>query len=866
MNMLTAHPAEHTPVMQQYLGIKANYPDKLLFYRMGDFYELFYEDAHKAAKLLDIALTTRGISAGAPIPMAGVPVHAVDTYLAKLVRLGESVVICEQVGEPPNATRGLIAREVTRIITPGTVTEAVLLEERKDNLLLAVQVNHDDIGIATLDLTSGRLSLMELQGREALEAELERLQPAELLISDTAEGLSFLENRPGLCRRPAGCFDLERSRRALCRQFKVRDLAGFGCEDMKLGLAAAGCLLHYTRDTQRSALPHLQPPKVERREEAIILDAASRRNLELDTPLLGAQEHTLVSLMDTSATPMGSRLLKRWLQRPLRDRAVLQLRHCGVGALIAQQRYEPVHTALHAIGDMERILARIALRSARPRDLAQLRTALGKLPELQRLIQDIDSPLLRSLAAQISAFPELHTFLAEAIIESPPLLLRDGGVIARGFDPDLDELRNIGRDAGQFLINLEARERQRTQIPTLKVGYNRIHGYYIEVSRSAADRVPADYHRRQTLKTTERYLIPELQALENRVLSAAERALTKEKALYEQVLDRLIAQLPALQQSSAALAELDVLTTFAERADTLHFNPPELTATPGLHIEAGRHPVVERIQDTPFVPNDLLVDENRRMLIITGPNMGGKSTYMRQAALIVILAHSGSFVPARRAIMGPIDRIFTRIGAADDLAGGRSTFMVEMTETANILHNATPHSLVLMDEIGRGTSTFDGLSLAWASAEYLAQTIRAYTLFATHYFEMTALPSEIPGVVNVRLDAIEHGDKLVFMHAVKEGPANKSYGLQVALLAGIPHPVIHGAQARLAHLEQGRLQDIQSLPRQPLELFHEAPDSPLVEALKRLNPDELTPKQALDALYHLRSLLRCSASEREVKC
>jgi DNA mismatch repair protein MutS len=864
--MLTAHPAGHTPVMQQYLGIKANYPDKLLFYRMGDFYELFYEDAHKAAKLLDIALTTRGISAGAPIPMAGVPVHAVDTYLAKLVRLGESVVICEQVGEPSNATRGLIAREVTRIITPGTVTEAGWLEERKDNLLLAVQVDHDDIGIATLDLTSGRLSLMELQGREALEAELERLQPAELLISDTAEGLSFLENRPGLCHRPAGCFDLEHSRRALCRQFKVRDLAGFGCEGMKLGLAAAGCLLHYTRDTQRSALPHLQPPKVERREEAIILDAASRRNLELDTPLLGVQEHTLVSLMDTSATPMGSRLLKRWLQRPLRDRAVLQLRHCGVGALIAQQRYEPVHAALHAIGDMERILARIALRSARPRDLAQLRTALGKLPELQRLIQDIDSPLLRSLAAQISAFPELHTFLAEAIIESPPLLLRDGGVIARGFDPDLDELRNIGRDAGQFLINLEARERQRTQIPTLKVGYNRIHGYYIEISRSAADRVPADYHRRQTLKTTERYLIPELQAFENRVLSAAERALAKEKALYEQVLDQLIAQLPALQPSSAALAELDVLTTFAERADTLHFNPPELTATPGLHIEAGRHPVVERIQDTPFVPNDLLVDENRRMLIITGPNMGGKSTYMRQAALIVILAHSGSFVPAKRAIMGPIDRIFTRIGAADDLAGGRSTFMVEMTETANILHNATPHSFVLMDEIGRGTSTFDGLSLAWASAEYLAQTIRAYTLFATHYFEMTALPSEIPGVVNVRLDAIEHGDKLVFMHAVKEGPANKSYGLQVALLAGMPHPVIHGAQARLAHLEQGRLQDIQSLPRQPLELFHEAPDSPLVEALKRLNPDELTPKQALDALYHLRSLLGCSASEREVKC
>ncbi len=857
MNTPNPLPSEHTPVMQQYLRIKASYPDRLLFYRMGDFYELFYEDAKKAAKLLGIALTARGVSAGEPIPMAGVPVHAVDTYLAKLIRFGESVVICEQIGDPTPG-KGPLAREVTRIVTPGTVTEAALLEERKDNLLVAVHGDHHDIGIAILDLTSGRFTLMELQGRGALAAELERLQPAELLISESSDLLPFLENRPGLCRRPSWHFDLEASRRALCSQFKVHDLAGFGCEDMKLGIAAAGCLLQYTRDTQRSALPHLQAPKVERREDSIILDCLARRNLELDTSLLGAEDHALVSLMDTAATPMGSRLLRRWLHRPLRDREALQLRHHCVGTLLSNQRHQPLHPALRAIGDMERILARIALKSARPRDLAQLRTALGALPQVQELIRDLDDPLL---AAQINEFPELYKFLAEAIVEAPPLWLRDGGVIAAGFDPELDELRGIRQDAGQLLVALETRERKRTQIPTLKVGYNHVHGYYLEVSRTAADRVPYDYHRRQTLKTTERYVTPELEAFEAKVLSAGERALAKEKALYEEVLDRLIAHLPALQQSSTALAELDVLTTFAERAESLNLNPPELTETPGLYIEAGRHPVVEQVQGTPFVPNDLVLNESRRMLIITGPNMGGKSTYMRQAALIVILAHSGSFVPAKRAVLGPIDRIFTRIGAADDLAGGRSTFMVEMTETANILHNATPQSLVLMDEIGRGTSTFDGLSLAWAAAEYLASTIRAYTLFATHYFEMTALPEELAGVANVRLDAIEHGDKLVFMHAVKEGPADKSYGLQVALLAGVPRPVIHRARQRLVQLQHSKPPGTHPLPGPQQELFLSPPTPPVVEVLRTLNLDDMTPRQALEALYHLRSLLPSSQKE-----
>lgn len=843
-------------MMRQYLRIKANYPDRLLFYRMGDFYELFYEDAHKAAKLLDIVLTTRGLSAGEPIPMAGVPVHAVDTYLAKLVRLGESVVICEQIGDATTG-KGPMAREVTRIVTPGTITEAALLEERQDNLLIAIHGNHQEIGIATLDLTNGRFILTEIEGREAFAAELERLQPAELLISETSDLLLFLENRPGLCRRPSWHFDPATGRRALCQQFKVRDLAGFGCEDMALGVAAAGSLLQYVHDTQRSALPHLQAPQVERREDSIILDGPARRNLELDTSLLGAKDHTLVNLMDTAATPMGSRLLRRWLHRPLRDRGALRLRHHCVGTLLNDQGYKPLHTELRTIGDTERILARIALKSARPRDLAQLRTALGKLPGIQRLIRDLEPPLIQSLAVQINEFPKLHELLTKAIVETPPLLLRDGGVIAEGFDPELDELRGISRDAGQLLVSLETRERQRTQIPTLKVGYNRIHGYYLEVSRAAAARVPSDYHRRQTLKTTERYVTPELEAFEAKVLSAGERALAKEKALYEEILDRLIAEIPALQQSSNALAEIDVLTTFAERADNLNFTPPELTETPGISIEAGRHPVVERMQETPFVPNDLVLSEDRRMLIITGPNMGGKSTYMRQTALIVILAHSGSFVPAKRAVLGPIDRIFTRIGAADDLAGGRSTFMVEMTETANILHNATPQSLVLMDEIGRGTSTFDGLSLAWAAAEYLAGTIQAYTLFATHYFEMTALPEEHAGVANIRLDAIEHGDNLVFMHAVKEGPANKSYGLQVALLAGVPRPVIHRARERLAHLEYDKLPSIRPPPGQQ-HLFCSPPPSPVVEVLRTLDLDDMTPREALEALYHLRSLLQCA--------
>jgi DNA mismatch repair protein MutS len=845
----------HTPVMQQYLRIKAEHPDRLLFYRMGDFYELFYEDAKKAARLLDIALTTRGASAGEPIPMAGVPAHAVESYLAKLIRLGESVVICEQVGDP-KTSKGPVAREVTRIVTPGTVTEEALLEDRRDNCLVAVHTQGETFGLAMLDLSSGRFMVMEVEGREALLAELERLRPAELLLGEDSPLSVSLANRSGLCRRPPWHFDVDAGRRAICQQFNVRDLAGFGCQGLSLAIGAAGCLLQYTRETQRTALPHLHPPWLERREDGIILDAASRRNLEIDAPLSGAKEHTLAGLMDTTATAMGSRLLKRWLNRPLRDRPSLRLRHHAVGALQEDHTWESLHETLRNIGDMERILARIALRSARPRDLVQLRSALGILPALQQQLGGIDSPLIQELAKQAGAYPDLHDFLASAIIESPPLLIRDGGVIALGFNAELDELRTISQDARQFLVELENRERERTQIPALKVGYNRVHGYYIEVSRVHHERVPPDYHRRQTLKGVERYITPELSSFEGKVLSAGERALAKEKALYEEVLDHLIEHLPALQTSSAALTELDVLAAFAERAETLGLNPPELTETPGIHIEAGRHPVVEQALDNPFVPNDLCLNDDRRMLIITGPNMGGKSTYMRQAALIVILAYSGSFVPSDKAILGPIDRIFTRIGAADDLAGGRSTFMVEMTETANILHNATPQSLVLMDEIGRGTSTFDGLALAWASAHYLAKSIRAYTLFATHYFEMTTLPEEVEGVANVRLDAIEHGDTIVFMHAVKEGPASQSYGLQVAQLAGVPRFVIQEARARLAQLEYDTAARTQPPSHQQLELFNDTRTNPITEALTRLKPDEMTPKQALETIYALRALLK----------
>jgi len=767
--------------------------------------------------------------------------------------MGESVAICEQIGDPA-ATKGPVERQVVRIVTPGTVSEEALLEERRDNLLAAITAHGARYGLATLDITSGRFVVQELAGLEALAGELERLQPAELLVNEACDW-SRLEGRHRCTRQPPWYFETDTATRQLCEQFGTRDLTPFGCAELPLAVGAAGCVLQYARDTQRGALPHLRGLRTEQREESVILDAATRRNLELLTNLSGGREHTLLAVLDRTASPMGSRLLQRWLSRPLRDRELLRHRQHAVATLLEEHRYETLSERLRGIGDVERILARVALRSARPRDLTALRTALGLLPELHSLIAPLDSPRLTALQSELGEFPALHDELVRALIETPPVLIRDGGVVAPGYDAELDELRALSEDAGDHLVAMEQRERERTGIATLKVGYNRVHGFYIELGRSQAAKVPEEYVRRQTLKNAERYITPELKAFEDKVLSSRERALAREKALYEGLLDTLAAELAALQSSAAALAELDVLSNLAERAQRLDLVAPELGDEPGLHIEAGRHPVVERVQETPFVANDVQLDDTRRMLIITGPNMGGKSTYMRQTALIALLAHTGSFVPARRALIGPLDRIFTRIGASDDLAGGRSTFMVEMTETAHILHNATHESLVLMDEVGRGTSTFDGLALAWACAEQLAREVRAHTLFATHYFELTTLPDSEEGVVNVHLDAVEHGDRIVFLHAVKEGPANQSYGLQVAQLAGVPRPVIERAREKLRELEaQGREHGTQTPVRQ-FDLFPPVVEHPVVKALEAIQPDELTPRGALDILYRLKNEL-----------
>jgi DNA mismatch repair protein MutS len=851
---------DHTPMMQQYLRIKAQHPNVLLFYRMGDFYEMFYDDARRASQLLDIALTQRGASAGAPIPMAGVPAVTVEGYLARLVRKGESVAICEQRGDP-GKTKGPMEREVVRIVTPGTVTDEALLEERRDNVLASVCTAKGRSGLAWLDLSAGRFTVMELDDADALEAEIERLRPAEMLIPDgfpppgghTAE-------RPWRSR-PPWHFDTDSATRALTEQFGTRDLAGFGCAGKPLAIAAAGALLAYLRETQKAALPHLRALSTEEHDGALIMDAPTRRNLELDESLVGKPELTLAGIFDRTATSMGARMLRRWLHRPLRDRGTLQARYHAVATLIETLRYTEIAQSLRSIGDMERILARVALRSARPRDLAQLRAALGALPALRRTLLGLQagspSPLLQRLTHEFHEHGEELALLMRAVAESPPHFLRDGGVIAAGYDAELDELRLLGGNTEHYLLDLERRERERTGLSSLKLGFNRVQGFFIEINRSQADRAPKEYLRRQTVKSAERFITPELKAFEDKVLGARDRALAREKELYDLLLDRLTARLPALQATTAAVAELDVLACFAERAITLDCAQPQLVEDPVLCIEGGRHPVVERASREPFIPNDLKFDDGRRMLIITGPNMGGKSTYMRQTALIVILAHIGCFVPAKRAVLGPLDRIFTRIGASDDLAGGRSTFMLEMTETANILHNATDRSLVLMDEVGRGTSTFDGLSLAWACAAFIARQIRAFTLFATHYFELTGLAGEAPGVVNVHVEAVEHADTLVFLHSVKDGPANQSYGLQVAALAGIPKSVTAEARRYLTELERERdaLRGHLS-PLQPqLSLFAAAP-SAVLDTLCALDPEELSSREALDLVFKLRDAAR----------
>jgi len=870
--------ASHTPMMAQYLKIKAEHPNELLFYRMGDFYELFYTDAKKAADLLDITLTARGKSAGEPIPMAGVPFHAVEGYLAKLVRLGQSVAICEQIGDP-ETSKGPVERKVVRIVTPGTVSDEALLDERRDNLLVALHRQGDQYGFALLDIGSGRFQVFEVRGMEAVLAELQRLAPAELLLDETIDHPE-VRARAGIRPRPPWEFEPESALRLLTQQFNTHDLQGFGCAHLGIAIPAAGCLLQYARETQRTALPHIRSISHERREDSVILDAATRRNLELDTNLGGGSEHTLLSVLDKSRTAMGSRLLRRWLNRPLCNRKQLDQRQQAIAALLLDYRFEALREALRPIGDIERILARVALRSARPRDLSRLQSSLAALPALQAACGAVEAPLIAQLAQQAGEFPALTELLERAIIDNPPMVIRDGGVIREGFDAELDELRGLSSNAGDYLVDLETRERERTGISTLKVGYNRVHGYYIEISQGQSARAPADYIRRQTLKNAERYITPELKVFEDKALSAKSRALAREKALYDDLLEQLNQQLLELQDCAAALAELDVLSTLAERAESLNLCRPELTEEEVLDIREGRHLVVEQVLDTPFIPNDVRFDNERRMLIITGPNMGGKSTYMRQTALITLLAHIGSFVPASSARIGIVDQIFTRIGSSDDLAGGRSTFMVEMTETANILHNASARSLVLMDEIGRGTSTFDGLSLAWAAAVHLVDRVRAFTLFATHYFELTQLPEEFQAAANVHLDATEYNDHIVFLHTIQEGPASRSYGLQVAKLAGIPAVVVEAAKRKLAQLEQDNvavhvgaahtgavhMDDMPAdakptaptTPRtpQPLQadLFAAGAPHPALERLRQLDPDALSARQALELLYELRAM------------
>jgi len=846
-------------MMQQYLGLKAQYPGLLLFYRMGDFYELFYEDAEKAARLLDITLTTRGQSAGVPIKMAGVSYHAVEQYLARLVKLGESVVICEQVGDPATS-KGPVERAVARIVTPGTLTDAALIDDKQDIWLLAITTTRNTAGLARLNLASGEFILTEIPV-EQIQATLERIRPAEILHPES--WTPDFGRDAARTRQPDWYFEFDSARRLLCEQFQVASLAGFGAEGLKPAIAAAGALLQYAQATQSGKLPHLRALTVELEGAYLGLDLATRRNLELTETLRGQPSPTLFSLLDHCVTSMGSRLLRHALHHPLREREIPAARHGAVEALLDDygRMAGEVRRELKGIADIERIAGRIALRNARPRDLASLRESLARLSALRAPLAGSSSPLLAALESDLETPTAALDLLIRAIAAEPAAQIRDGGAIAPGYDADLDELRSLNDNCGAYLVDMEIRERERTGIASLKVEYNKVHGFYIEVTHAHVDKIPDDYRRRQTLKNAERYITPELKAFEDKALSAQERALAREKLLYEAILDELLPAVPTLQTIARAVAQLDLLANFADAALKRNWSKPEFAPEIGLTVTGGRHPVVEgemaNSAET-FIANDCLLAENRRLLLITGPNMGGKSTYMRQVALIALLAHIGSYVPADRCVLGPLDRVFTRIGASDDLASGRSTFMVEMTEAAAILHHATANSLVLMDEIGRGTSTFDGMALAFAILRHLIDKNRCLTLFATHYFELTRLSHEYSELANVHLDAVEHNDRIVFLHAVEEGPANQSYGIQVAALAGIPNAVVRAARKQLREFEQRAAVD----PLQP-DLFaqgdpepSEPEPHPAIEQLAGLDPDSLTPREALDALYALKGLLR----------
>ena len=851
--------SNHTPMMQQYLGIKHDHPHDLVFYRMGDFYEMFYEDAKQASELLDISLTSRGQSAGQPIPMCGIPYHAAEGYIAKIVNAGRAVAVAEQVGDPATS-KGPVDRKVVRVVTPGTLTDEALMQANQDHLLVATFKLQDIYGIASLDMSSGRFAVTEANTADELQTQLQRLRPAELLFDESSEIIDHIQEWP--CRRPQASwnFTYDTALRILSHQFNTRDLSGFGCETMHAAICAAGCLLNYAKETQRGDLPHLRNLQIELPQDTLILDGPSRKNLEIDLNIQGGEQFTLAAALDTTATPMGGRLLRRWLNNPLRNIEVLEQRQDFICQMLTSDKTEDLQQGLKPIGDMERILARIALRSARPRDLSRLCASLRALPHIQVSLSPLESKRAQSLANDISEFPATVDLLMRAIVDNPPVIIRDGGVIAKGYDEELDQLRGLSQNAGQFLLDLETQERERTGLSTLKVGYNRVHGYYIEISRLQSAQAPSEYVRRQTLKNAERFITPELKSFEDRALSSKSRSLAREKALYEDLIEDLATQLQQLQQASDGVSELDVLCCLAERAMCLDLNRPSLKLEPGIDIRQGRHLVVEQLISVPFVANDTSLCATSSMMMITGPNMGGKSTYMRQIALIVIMAQIGAYVPALEASIGIVDRVFTRMGSSDDLVGGRSTFMVEMTETANILNNASAKSLVLMDEVGRGTSTFDGLSLAWSCALNLARDIGALTLFATHYFEMTQLSEQLAQVENVHLDATEHDDNIIFMHKVLPGPASKSYGLQVAKLAGVPHQVIDEARQKLNYLEQSEHKQtsvtakntLLETPQQSDLFSHLA--HPIEALLESHKADELTPRQALELIYQMQHL------------
>ena len=881
--------AKHTPMMQQYLAIKADYPDTLLFYRMGDFYELFYGDAERAAKLLDITLTSRSKSAGAPIPMAGVPCHSVDQYLAKLVKQSVAVAICEQVGDPAKS-KGPVARKVTRVVTPGTLTEENLLADRQQNITVALFESAGRIGVATLEISSGRFNGFEVTDRERLRGELERMSAAETLVAENQIDLldaemerrdaSFADDKEknlteqnenktneekqnlttqNLTRSdrqtpiPDWYFDTARARQILCETFATADLAAFGADAHPLATRAAGALMQYIRDLHGERIPHIRGIEFQHDDSTIIIDSVSRLNLEIERNRDGNKTHSLVTLFDRCASPMGARMLRRWFNNPRRQQKILRARHDAIDWLINQQSFEAIAGELKAVGDMERILARIALATARPRDLTRLRDALAALPLIRRHLKDAPTALLKSLRKSIAPQKQILDLLTRAVLDEPPALIRDGGVLRDDYDDELGKLRHLQRDSGDYLMQLEVRERKRTRVATLRVRYNRVHGYYIELPKSRSDAAPYDYIRRQTVKNAERFVTEELKTFEEKILSAKGRALAREKFLYGELLEALAPSVAVLQDCADALAQLDLLNNFAARAVALQLVRPTLCADMKIVIEDGRHPVVEQALSGGFVPNSISLGGKTRMQLVTGPNMGGKSTYMRQVAVITLLAYTGSFVPARTATIGPIDRIFTRIGAADDLAGGRSTFMVEMTEMAHILRAATDKSLVIVDEIGRGTSTFDGLALAYGCATDLSRRAGACVLFSTHYFELTALAEQLPGVVNVHLDAVEHGDDIVFLYRVKPGPAHMSFGIQVARLAGVPDPVIALSREKLAALESQYHATTTAKPKPQTSLFPQPSpkNQAVITKLKSLPTDELTPKQALDLLYEL---------------